>query len=404
MDSSSPCGMVGMLLALLSAASSVASVSPSPTVLTNHGELVGVRLASGVTRFGNLPFADAPIGSLRFARAKLASLGVELDATTLAPPCIQNPLGDPRDPASIAAGLGAPTEDCLRLNVWAPPGAVEAAAAAGAAPLPVLVYIFGGGLCGGFASDAYYSGAHMAAAENVIVVSVSYRIGALGFLPFDAATAGFDGGGSGGMNGIHDIVVALEWIRVNIARFGGAPSGVTLFGQSSGSYAICNICVAPKAKGLFDKAVLHSGPCFGGPPGKGWGPGNATLATQVRTSIFKTLNVSTIAELRAIKNASSIQWPNHVMNDADAAPFFSGYFPDAFVIPTTTGLPRELWAKGAINPSALIVSLFISFEHMTEYSSNLMIFLNDYFAGGAHVQGWHSGVLWHRTHVGKHPS
>ena len=154
---------------------------------------------------------------------------------------------------------------------------------------------------------------------------------------------------------MHDIVVALEWIRGNIARFGGAPSGVTLFGQSSGSYAICNICVAPKAKGLFDKAVLHSGPCFGGPPGKGWGPGNATLATQVRTSIFKTLNVSTIAELRAIKNASSIQWPDHVMNDADAAPFFSGYFPDAFVIPTTTGLPRELWAKGAINPSALIV-------------------------------------------------
>jgi para-nitrobenzyl esterase len=393
-----------MLLALLSAASSVASVSSSPTVLTNHGELVGVRLASGVTRFGNLPFADAPIGLLRFARAKLASLGVELDATTLAPPCIQNPLGDPRDPASIAAGLGAPTEDCLRLNVWAPPGAVEAAAAADAAPLPVLVYIFGGGLCGGFASNAYYSGAHMAAAENVIVVSVSYRIGALGFLPFDAATAGFDGGGSGGMNGIHDIVVALEWIRVNIARFGGAPSGVTLFGQSSGSYAICNICVAPKAKGLFDKAVLHSGPCVGGPPGKGWGPGNATLARQVRTSIFKTLNVSTIAELRAIKNASSIQWPDHVMNDADAAPFFSGYFPDAFVIPTTTGLPRELWAKGAINPSALIVSLFISFEHMTEYSSNLMIFINDYFAGGAHVQGWHSGVLWHRTHVGKHSS
>ena len=216
-----------------------------PRVSTPAGPLLGTRLPSGVHRFGNIPFAEPPLGALRFARAKLAALGTSLDGTGLGPPCIQNPLGDPRDSSAIAAGVGPPTEDCLRLNVWVPPGV----ALANATELPVMVWIFGGGLCGGFAADGYYSGERMAAQQGVVVVSVSYRIGALGFLPFEDGE--FDGGGSGGMNGMHDVVVALEWVRANVAQFGGSATDVTLFGQSSGSYLICNLCVAPRAKVSF---------------------------------------------------------------------------------------------------------------------------------------------------------
>ena len=328
--------------------SAILAAAP-PQLSTPAGPLIGTQLPSGVQRFGNIPFAEPPLGALRFARAKLAALGASLDATGLGSPCIQNPLGDPRDSSAIAAGVGPPTEDCLRLNIWVPPGV----ALANATDLPVMVWIFGGGLCGGFASDGYYSGERMAAQQGVVVVSVSYRLGALGFLPFD--NGAFDGGGSGGMNGMHDVVVALEWVRANIAHFGGAAKDVTLFGQSSGSYLICNLCVAPRANGLFSRAALHSGPCLGGPPGQGWGPSNASLARKVRADVFTALGASTLAELRAIKNASTIQWPAHYMNDLDAAPYFAGYFPDDYVVPSASGGPGALWQRGAINPAALLI-------------------------------------------------
>merc|ERR1719359_1322942 len=146
-----------------------------------------------------------------------------------------------------------------------------------------MVWNFGGRLCAGYAGNRYFNGSVLAREHGVIVVTVQYRLGALGFLVSDK----FKGPGNGGMNGIRDTVVALRWVQHHIESFGGDPNQVTLFGQSSGAYAACTISVAPEAKGLFQRLIMQSGPCFGGPPNKGWGPRNATFGYQVAKQVMK---------------------------------------------------------------------------------------------------------------------
>jgi para-nitrobenzyl esterase len=310
----------------------------APTVRTAQGDVVGKVDAPGVERFAGIPFALPPIGERRFARAEenTAPWG-SLDATRPGAPCVQNPLGDPRPPTGDESP--PPSEDCLTLNLWRPAGASK--------PLPVMVYFFGGGLCAGYAASGHQNGSALAR-RDVVVVTVSYRLGALGFMPLDD----FEGGGSGGMNGVFDGVVALRWLQRNVGAFGGDPAAVTIFGQSSGGYLACTLSVAPAAKGLFARAILQSGPCIGGPPGKGWGPGNLSFGLAVAAEVRAALNASSLAQLRAVGNASSIQWPGRYMNDLDVAPYFSGYFDDAHVAPP----PLETaWAAGRINPASLVV-------------------------------------------------
>jgi len=160
-----------------------------------------------------LPFAEPPVGALRFARAKLYTkpyTNGTFDAQRMGSPCIQNPLGDPRPPGDKESPSAS--EDCLNLNIYRPADAVNA---------PVMVWAFGGGLCGGYAGNRYYNGSALALRHGVIVVTVSYRIGALGFL----TTRDDHELGSGGMNGINDVIVslALKW----------NPDGVTVFTRSS---------------------------------------------------------------------------------------------------------------------------------------------------------------------------
>ncbi|CAE7183878.1 CES2 [Symbiodinium pilosum] len=209
-----------------------------------------------------------------------------------------------------------------------------------------MVYNFGGGLCSGYAGNPYFNGSAFAIEHGVIVVTVSYRLGALGFLVSDD----FDGPGNGGMNGIRDIAVALAWLNRFVPYFGGDPGRVTLFGQSSGSYATCTLSVAPIARGLFQRAILQSGPCFGGPPNRGWGPRNATYGQRITSEVMRALNVSTLQELRQVP-AEKVQWPAYTMNDPSVAPYFSGYFEDPGLLPA----PAEtLWAAGMINPKSVI--------------------------------------------------
>lgn len=261
-------------LALVAAAASGAAAVP--IVRTPLGEAIGMSPMGGVERFGSIPYALPPVGVRRFARAEVSDApwpGGRLDATALGPPCIQNPLGDPRSNESVS---GPPTEDCLMLNIWRPAGLQPGA------DRPVMVYLFGGGLCSGFAGNEYLHGSHLASQHGVVVVSVSYRLGALGFIVGEDASRP----GSGGMNGIHDNIVALQWLRRHIAAFGGAPDDVTLFGQSSGGYSVCTLSVAPEARGLFRRASLLSGPCFGGPPGRGWGPVSLEVGRNVTREIL----------------------------------------------------------------------------------------------------------------------
>ena len=345
-----------------------------PAVHIDLGTVLGAVAAVGVERFVGIPFAPSPTGERRFARAvesRAPFAGGVLNATVPGAPCIQNPLGDPRPPGHEEAP--PPSEDCLFLNIHRPANTPPNA------QLPVMVWAFGGGLCGGYASNAQFNASQLALQQGVIVVTVSYRLGALGFLPLGSLPGiDFDGGGSGGMNGLHDVVVGLRWVQRQIGAFGGRASDVTLFGESSGSYLSCVLSVSPRALGLFTRAALQSGPCAGGPPtpsGQGWGPSSTAFARNVSRRVLSTLNVSTLAGLRAVP-AERVQWPDELMNDLVVAPYFSGYFEDSYANQAKAkpsqakprqatpsplcryvvdGAPEAAWKAGAIVPSALIV-------------------------------------------------
>ena len=149
------------------------------------------------------------------------------------------------------------------------------------------------------------------------------------------------------------MVVALTWIKQHIAAFGGDPGAVTVFGQSSGSYLLCNLCVSPLAAGLFRRAILQSGPCIQGPPNRGWGAANLTWGRQIAAEVMAAVNATSTDELRAVADPTKIQWPSRLMNDLALAPYFSGYFADEYVIPGDSAERR--WQQGQINPEAMIV-------------------------------------------------
>lgn len=315
-----------------------------PIVETAMGTIEGIFAAEGVERFARIPFAKPPLAALRFAPSKLDEEqwpGGHLDGRKFGPPCINNPLGDPREvPQPFGDEVPEPSEDCLHLNIWRP------TSASSEKPLPVMVWNFGGGLCGGEASQRWFNGSVLVREHNVVVVTVSYRLGALGFLVSDD----FSGPGNGGMNGIRDTVTALRWVQHHIAAFGGDNSRVTLFGQSSGAYAACTINVAPEAAGLFHRLIMQSGPCFGGPPNKGWGPRNASYGFHVAAQVMAANNVTTLDGLRQVP-AEKVQWPDYTMNDPNVSPYFSGYFEDPGFLPTSAEM---LWKAGRINSKEVI--------------------------------------------------
>jgi para-nitrobenzyl esterase len=214
-------------------------------VATANGLLEGVS-EGGVTVFRGIPFAAPPIGPLRWRPPAPAHAwtGVRR-ADRYAPICPQDGAYPPESPAEPM------NEDCLYLNVWVPehpPGQ----------RLPVMVWIYGGALQNGSASTPLYSGDHLAR-HGVIVVTTSYRLGALGFLSLDELRRE---SGSSGNYGLLDQIAALEWVHYNVDTFGGDPGNVTVFGQSSGAISISALVAAPMAKGLFQRAIAESGGLF----------------------------------------------------------------------------------------------------------------------------------------------
>jgi len=196
--------------------------------------------------YRGIPFARPPLGDLRFKRPEPPSPheGV-YRAVDFGPACIQKP--------DITMGGKAERycEDCLYLNVWRPkrPGR-----------FPVMVWFYGGGFMGGAGSFDIYDGAHLAVRENVVVVTINYRLGPLGYLALPELKAE-DPRNSTGNYGIMDQVRSLQWVQKNISAFGGDPDNVTVFGQSAGAMSICTLLVSPEARGLFHKAMMMSGPC-----------------------------------------------------------------------------------------------------------------------------------------------
>jgi para-nitrobenzyl esterase len=224
-------------------AASAASGSASPVVHVQGGFVRGAEVA-GVDSFLGLPYAAPPTGNLRWMPPQPAPAwsGVR-DATTFGPSCPQSTIGNPFLPP------GPMSEDCLYLNVYAPTVGDNDQGAR-----PVLVWIHGGGLVQDGARN--YDGTKLAA-DGVVVVTINYRLGALGFLAHPALAS--QPGGPAGNYGLMDQQAALRWVQRNIAHFGGDPHNVTIAGQSAGGLSVLAQMVSPGARGLFQRAVVQSG-------------------------------------------------------------------------------------------------------------------------------------------------
>ncbi|MGB3624596.1 MAG: carboxylesterase family protein [Henriciella sp.] len=200
----------------------------------------------GVTVYRGIPYAKAPVGELRWAPPEAyPDWEATRDATTFGPACPQ-PL--PRGRNIYAVSYDAIDEDCLSLNVWVPDEAKDA---------PVFVWIHGGSLTGGAGSLAMYEGAALARETGMVVVTINYRLGVLGYLAHPGLSAASAQGISGNY-GLMDQITALEWVERNIAAFGGDPENVTLAGESAGALSVMLMMVSPQARGLFDKAIAQS--------------------------------------------------------------------------------------------------------------------------------------------------
>jgi para-nitrobenzyl esterase len=220
-----------------------AGTSDPAVVRTGDGPVRGVQ-GEGYRLFQGIPYAAAPVGPLRWQPPQRPAPWTAVrDAAKPGLRCIQDVRVDP--------DYGLPTsEDCLNLTVWSPAGATPKSRR------PVMVWIHGGGFFNG--SSDIYNSRGLATRGDIVVVTINYRLGALGFLAHPAL-AGPDG--AVGNYGLADQQAALRWVRDNVGAFGGDPAKVTIAGESAGAMSVCDHLVAPESDGLFRAAIMQSGPC-----------------------------------------------------------------------------------------------------------------------------------------------
>ncbi len=216
-------------------------------VQTPNGTLVGNATETG-RQFLGVPFAEAPVGDLRWMSPQpIDAVRETRIAQDFGADCVQPVDGWNFNPSPGDEMKGS--EDCLFLNIYTPRATLE--------DLPVMVWIHGGGFVTG--SGREYDGHILAETQDVIVVTINYRLGALGFLSHPAL------GDAAGNFGLLDQQMALRWVERNIASFGGDPENVTVLGESAGGVSVCAHLAVPGSAGLFDRAIIQSGPCFAAP-------------------------------------------------------------------------------------------------------------------------------------------
>lgn len=212
-------------------------------VQTTHGQVAGFQAENGLNMFLGIPYAQPPVGNLRFSPPQpVAKWKHVRPAYRFGPTCPQ-PL-DEFEPSSLLYQ----DEDCLSLNIWTP--------GIDAKKRPVLIYIHGGGFVAGGTADPLYNGEHLSKRGGIVVASINYRVGALGFLYLDDLDPRFAGSGN---IALMDQIAGLTWVKKNIARFGGDPDNITIMGESAGSTSVMFHMISPKSKGLFKKAIAESG-------------------------------------------------------------------------------------------------------------------------------------------------
>ena len=260
-------------------------------VSTAQGEVEGKLINGGkVQAFLGLPYAAPPVGPLRWkAPQPVAGWQGVRDATKFGSRCEQWEIW--KDYLFLNAG---PSEDCLYLNVYVP------VTANSNSHLPVMFWIHGGGYTAGAGSEPRYTNSSLPA-QGVVLVTINYRLGLFGFLASE--DLGKEAGGSAGNYGLMDMVAALRWVRANIARFGGDPDNITIFGESAGSFAVSTLMAVPAAQGLFHKAIGESGAAF-----SDLLPAGSIAARMRRDQAWvDSLGIRSLAELRQISTARLVE-------------------------------------------------------------------------------------------------
>ncbi|MDE2663073.1 MAG: carboxylesterase family protein [Gemmatimonadota bacterium] len=339
-----------VLLATLAAGGFVAPLHAQDTrVETASGNVNGV-LVDGIRSYKGIPFAAPPVGDRRWKPPQPVEAWGQrtLRAHSFGPECMQTPYGA----GSFFGGPPAPTaEDCLYLNVWT--GAADASERR-----PVMVWIHGGALTRGSGSTGIYDGTALAE-KGAVVVTINYRLGAFGYLAHPLLTAESEHGSSGNY-GVLDQVAALEWVRDNIAAFGGDPERVTIFGESAGSWSVNTLMATPLAAGLFHRAIGQSGGRFGPMMRLSEPPEGGRSAEEIGAAFLGALGAETLEEMRRLSAASVLAG----LESPAGRGFRTAENVDGWVLPTDV---TTAFAEGAHNHVAVLVGF--NADEMTSLSS-----------------------------------
>jgi len=312
-----------ILLLALAFSNEIADAQSAPVRVT-EGLLRGT-VENGLTIYKGVPFAAPPVGALRWRAPQPAAKwdGVRR-ADKFAPEPIQG-----------GNAVSGKSEDCLYLNVWTP-------AKSPGDKIPVLVWIYGGAFNFGGTAEPTYNGEKLAK-KGVVLVSIAYRLGQLGFLAHPELSAENPNHVSGNY-GLLDMIAGLKWIKENIAAFGGDPDKVTIFGESAGGIAVSMLCASPLAKGLFKGAISESGGSFG-----------PTRSTTFPGENMKTLHDAEAAGENYVKGAGFSSIADLRKIPADKLPAVRGLawpITDGWVIPDDQ---YKLYEAGKYNETPILV-------------------------------------------------
>jgi para-nitrobenzyl esterase len=372
----------------------VALPANAQTVQVDSGQIEGKTLENGVRAWLGVPFAKPPVRELRWKAPQPAAKWTgTYHADRPAPMCLQPGRGRTMN---HYFGVEATSEDCLYLNVWSPASGTK---------LPVIVWIYGGAFNVGSASMANYSGEGLAK-KGVVRVNLSYRVGPMGFLAHPELTK--EGGGHSGNYGLMDQVAGLEWVKRNIAAFGGDPNNVTIMGQSAGSMSVSLLQIDQKAKGLFHKIVGMSGSPFGGmmspvPLAKGEARGTALQAKLGAASVEAMRDIAgdrilaaagtNPAEAIVIDGAHIIGSPEMVFGTGrnSPAPIMAGFTRDerfANLGPAKTVADYEAVVRGAF-PAGYVAQILKAYPAKDETSvQRALVDLMRDMSVGRQMFGW----------------
>lgn len=270
---------------------------------THNGLLEGVQETSGICSFKGVPFAQPPVGNLRWHEPLPPTNWTGLrKADHFGPQAMQPHIYD-----DMIFRSDGRSEDCLYLNVWTPAKTANE-------KLPVLVYFYGGGFQAGDGSEYRYDGESMAK-RGIVTVTINYRLGIFGFLAHPDLSK--ESGHGSGNYGLMDQHAALVWVKENIAAFGGDPEKITIGGESAGAMSVCAQVASPLSKGLFRGAIAESGSLMGG-----LAPAPLAQAEQNGIDFMQRNNIASLADLRNLPAEQLLQ----LASKAHFSTTIDGYF------------------------------------------------------------------------------